>query len=67
MEGMPLSPEEKAALEAELARLRAELREPEANIPAHTIRPHQILLLEELEERIAEIERSLEGGSREVS
>jgi predicted DNA-binding protein len=51
--------EEAAHLEAELARLREELEERRANIPAHTIRPHQILLLEELEERIAEICRRL--------
>lgn len=53
------SPGERARLEAERARLTAELRERKANIPAHTIRPHQILLLEELEERIAEIEKKL--------
>jgi predicted DNA-binding protein len=59
MEGRPLVPEEKAVLEAEVARLRAELRERKANIPAHTIRPHQILLLEELEAKIAELESEL--------
>ena len=46
-------------LERELALLQAELRERQANIPAHTIRPHQLLALEELEVRIAEVRRGL--------
>ncbi len=51
--------EERERLEAELARLTAELRERRSNLPAHTIRPHQLIVLEELEERIAEIRGQL--------
>ena len=43
----------------ELARLREELAERRANLPAHSIRPHQLLTLERLEERIAELSRRL--------
>ena len=50
---------DRAGLEKELALLQAELRERQANIPAHTIRPHQLLALEELEVRIAEVRRRL--------
>ena len=50
---------DRAGLERELALLQAELRERRANIPAHTIRPHQLLALEELEVRIAEVRREL--------
>jgi hypothetical protein len=50
---------ERVGLEADLERLRRELDERRASLPAHTIRPHQILALEELEERIADICRRL--------
>lgn len=43
-------------LEANLGRLRAELKEREASLPAHSIRPHQLLAIEELEEQIAAAE-----------
>jgi len=46
-------------LEKELARLRAELAERRASLPAHSIRPHQLLALEELAERIEELARRL--------
>jgi uncharacterized small protein (DUF1192 family) len=58
-----VSPESGVALRQELARLRAELAERRASLPAHSIRPHQLLALEDLEERIAELSRRL--GSRE--
>lgn len=45
--------------EAELARLRAEVEERRASLPAHSIRPHQLLRIEELEERIEELARRL--------
>ncbi len=43
------------SMEAELAELEAERRERQASLPAHSIRPHQLLVLEELDERIAEL------------
>ena len=46
-------------LEAELERLRRELAERKGSIPIHSIRPHQLIEIEELEERIEEIERRL--------
>ncbi len=45
----------------ELARLRAELEDRRRRLPAHSIRPHQLLEIEELEERIARLERELAG------
>lgn len=48
-------------LEAELAKLKDELAERNASIPAHSIRPHQLIEIEELEERIEEIEEKLSG------
>lgn len=42
--------------EQELQRLRAELAERRATIPAHTVRVHQMAQLEELEERVREAE-----------
>ena len=55
-------------LRDELERLRAELEDRRRRLPAHSIRPHQLLAIEELEERIAELERSLgeeKGSDRE--
>lgn len=40
-------------------RLRNELAERNAAIPIHSIRPHQLIEIEELEERIADIESLL--------
>jgi hypothetical protein len=54
-----MTPEERASLEQKLQRLRAEFKERRASVPAHTIRPHQILILEENEEEIASICRKL--------
>ena len=47
------------SLEDELDRLKAEFREREAAVPAHSIRPHQLIELEELEEKIADVENKL--------
>jgi len=54
-----VSSEFEEALAEELARLRAEFAERRASVPAHSIRPHQLLALEHLEERIAELSRRL--------
>jgi len=54
-----VSPEVPKELERELACLRSELAERRANLPAHSIRPHQMLALEALEEQIAELSRRL--------
>jgi hypothetical protein len=47
--------DERSRLEAKLEALRRELDERRASVPAHTIRPHQLLILEELEEKIADL------------
>jgi hypothetical protein len=52
---------EREKLEEELRKLRELKKEREASLPAHSIRPHQILAIEELGDRIAEIEARLKG------
>ena len=42
---------------------REELKDREKALPAHTIRPHQLLAIEELEEKI----RCLEGKLRSLN
>jgi uncharacterized small protein (DUF1192 family) len=39
-------------LTVEIEFLKEELREREQSLPAHSIRPHQLLAIEELEEKI---------------
>jgi hypothetical protein len=39
-------------LEKEIKALEAQLREREASLPAHSVRPEQILVIEELETAI---------------
>ncbi|MBW2136818.1 MAG: hypothetical protein JRH06_04590 [Deltaproteobacteria bacterium] len=46
-------------IEETLTRLKAELAEREAALPAHSIRPHQLLLIEDLEDQIAQKEKEL--------
>ena len=46
-------------LEEEIGRLREEKEEREAALPAHSIRPHQLLAIEELEEEIKRKELQL--------
>jgi hypothetical protein len=43
----------------EIGELKGMLRDREAALPAHSVRPHQIQEIEELEERIATLERKL--------
>ncbi len=50
---------ERAARAAELGRLRQELEERRQSLPAHSVRPHQLLAIEELEARVAALEREL--------
>jgi len=49
----------KDSLQAKLEELRAELKEREAALPAHSVRPHQIMAIEDLEEEIANLESEL--------
>jgi len=43
----------------EIQNLKERLRDREAALPAHSVRPHQIQEIEELEERIAALEVKL--------
>ena len=43
----------------EIEELKRKLRDREAALPAHSVRPHQLQEIEELEERIAELEEML--------
>ena len=51
--------QEISSLEEEIKRLGEEKAEREAALPAHSIRPHQILAIEELENEIAQKEGQL--------
>lgn len=51
-------------LEEEIKKLRAEKEEREAALPAHTIRPHQIMAIEELENEITRKEKQLNALMR---
>ena len=54
-----MTDQDRAGLEQELARLQAELEERKASIPIHSIRPHQLIEIEELEEAVQEIQARL--------
>jgi hypothetical protein len=43
----------------ELEELKARLRDREAALPAHSVRPHQVQEIEELEEEIAILEKKI--------
>lgn len=45
----------------ELAKLRAELADLKASIPAHSIKPSLMLRIEELEEQVERIERQAQN------
>lgn len=46
-------------LQEEISRLKAELAEREAALPAHSIRPHQLMAIENLEEEISRKQEKL--------
>lgn len=43
--------------------LKEKLGDREAALPAHSVRPHQIQVIEELEDEIAKLEKKLAGMS----
>ncbi len=45
----------------EIEVLKEELKDREKALPAHTIRPHQLLAIEELEEKIRRLEEELKS------
>jgi phosphoribosylanthranilate isomerase len=52
-------PSKRAELQLRLARLTEELQQRVAALPAHSVRPHQLLAIEDLEEEIALAEKQL--------
>ncbi|MBT3275237.1 MAG: histidine kinase [Spirochaetales bacterium] len=48
---------EKKLLEQRLAEMKNELDERNGSIPIHSIRPHQLIEIEELEDRITDLEK----------
>ena len=54
-----MADETKEDLKERLQRLKAKLAERSASIPIHSIRPHQLIEIEELEEEIADLEKQL--------
>ncbi|MBW1925256.1 MAG: hypothetical protein JRF59_03210 [Deltaproteobacteria bacterium] len=52
--------------EAAIARAREELREREAALPAHSVRPHQLMAVEALEEEISALEHSLRSLQKAI-
>ena len=49
----------KEELEQEIRDLEEQLKDREAALPAHSVRPHQLQVIEELEEKIEERKREL--------
>ena len=50
----------KNKLENEIKVLEEQLKDREAALPAHSVRPHQLQIIEDLEEKIEEKKRELE-------
>jgi hypothetical protein len=48
-------------LQEEIRRLKEEKADREAALPAHSIRPHQLLIIEELEEEIGRKQEELKA------
>ena len=54
-------------LQAKMAQQREELREREEALPAHSVKPHQLLAIEELEEAISLVEKELGAIDKALS
>ena len=50
-----------AELQEEIEKLKLDKADREAALPAHSIRPHQLLVIEELEEEIERKQKELEN------
>jgi hypothetical protein len=51
-------------LQEEIEKLKLDKADREAALPAHSIRPHQLLVIEELEEEIERKQKELENFLR---
>ena len=56
-----MSLKRKEVLIKEIEKLRELLRDRETALPAHSVRPHQIQAIEDLEDEIASKEKELAG------
>ena len=54
-----MAEQDRTALEQELRRLQAELEERKGSVPIHSVRPRQLIEIEELEEAVEDIRRKL--------
>ena len=54
-----MSIENEKDLKEKISRLKKELEERKSSLPAHSLRPHQLLEIEELEQEIAKLEERL--------
>ena len=57
-------------LQEDIRRLKAELAEREAALPVHSVRPHQLMAIEALEDEIARKQKTLnvlETASKDTS
>jgi hypothetical protein len=61
----PLNPKIQK-LQEKICLLQQEKAEREAALPAHSIRPHQLLIIEDLEEEIAQKEEELKSLTGEM-
>ena len=62
--------ERREDLQKKIEKLQAELQERKLSLPAHSIRPHQLMIIEELEEEIRQLEEKamllgVQGGKEE--
>ncbi len=58
---METQEDQRARLKREVETLKAELKEREMALPAHTIRPHQLQAIEDLEDKIRLLEKEIAG------
>ncbi len=59
-----MNPEEITAWVRDLDSLKEELRDREKSLPAHSIRPHQLLVIEELEEKIKALQEKIDRAKK---
>jgi hypothetical protein len=54
------------SLKERLARLEAELADREAALPAHSVRPHQLIEIEDLEAEIADLRQRISSADEKL-
>ncbi len=56
---MPENAERIEELQQKISQLRVELQDQQKSLPAHSIRPHQLMAIEEMEDELRELEAEL--------